>query len=430
MKIAVLVLVLLFSSFILLSCKKDNPIPPGEQPQINLTLEDVSCTEAWIKLTTANLSIPAEVELLKDNVLVKTISLISEDTTLYIDSLLPNITYSFKSIIQSNNQSITSSNLQIVTLDTTSHNFTWQTFTFGGQAGSCALWDVSIVNENCILAVGEIYLLDSLGQPDPILYNLLNWDGESWTIERVPYYFEGQTIYNAIKAIFSFDSVNICFGGNGVVCWNGSQYNPIPIPTSIWGPYQINKAWGISNNDFYIVGDGGNIAHYLNGRWSKIESGTSSIINDIWGANSSLNELILYCPVSSFFVPGDKKILKIKGGKVDSVEWDRDTRLYSAWTNDNNFLYVCGEGVYVNKFGKWDQIDLPEVGTNSIRGNNINDIFVIGDYGFKAHFNGIRWLVLSTFNDKGYSKVDIKGDIVAICGNYNGRALIEIGRRN
>jgi hypothetical protein len=141
MKIAVLVLVLLFSSFIPLSCKKDNLIPPEEQPQISLTLEDASCTEAWIKLTIANISLPADVELLKDDNPAGTISLVSADTILYIDSLLPSHTYKYQSVIQSisppSGEAGQSSNLiTVTTMDTTSHNFTWQSWTFGGQAGS------------------------------------------------------------------------------------------------------------------------------------------------------------------------------------------------------------------------------------------------------------------------------------------------------
>ena len=101
MKIVFLVLVISLATIIALSCKKDNPIPPGEQPQINLSLEDVSCTEAWIKLSTSNILLPAEVELQKDSSFYQSINLTSADSVLYIDSLLPNKTYSFRAINQS-----------------------------------------------------------------------------------------------------------------------------------------------------------------------------------------------------------------------------------------------------------------------------------------------------------------------------------------
>ena len=41
MKSFLLAFALLLSTLILFPCKKDNPIPPGEQPQASLSLEDV-----------------------------------------------------------------------------------------------------------------------------------------------------------------------------------------------------------------------------------------------------------------------------------------------------------------------------------------------------------------------------------------------------
>ena len=152
MKMLLYFIPFLILSAVLSSCNK-NPVPPEQQPQISLSLEDFSCTEAWLKLTTANNSFPAAVELLKNNIHSETINLTSADTILYIDSLLPNKTYNLSSIIQSNNppageagQTIRSESLPITTLDTTSHNFTWQTWTFGGDAGSCTLYNVAIID--------------------------------------------------------------------------------------------------------------------------------------------------------------------------------------------------------------------------------------------------------------------------------------------
>ncbi len=320
------------------------------------------------------------------------------------------------------------------TMDTTSNNFTWQTFTFGGNAGSCRFYDCTIVNDTLAYAVGEIYLDDSTGNPDPYPYNFAKWNGEKWTLKKIAVDFNGNQIIAPLEGIFVLQdgkiilSSGVPFLPNGNEGWKLYQLWDMGILNQNDGSvYQI---WGSSLHNLYFAGNNGTIVHYQNGSWLKIESYTSSIINDIWGITNRQGKLILYCPVSSFFVLGDKKILKITDSIVDSVKWNRNARLYSAWTTNDNFLYVCGEGAYVNKFGKWEKISLPEVGTNSIRGNNINDIFIVGDYGFKAHFDGVRWQVLSTYNERGYSKVDVKGNIVAICGNYNGKGLIEIGIRN
>ena len=91
------------------ACKEENnPLPPEEQPQLNLTLEDVSCTEAWIKLNVTNLTFPADVELYRDSSLAETINLASADTVLYLDSLLPNKAYIFTTRITSISEPVTS----------------------------------------------------------------------------------------------------------------------------------------------------------------------------------------------------------------------------------------------------------------------------------------------------------------------------------
>lgn len=42
---------------LVLSCK-DEPTKPEQLPQMRLTVEDVSCVEAWLRLTTANVDNP------------------------------------------------------------------------------------------------------------------------------------------------------------------------------------------------------------------------------------------------------------------------------------------------------------------------------------------------------------------------------------
>jgi len=426
----ILKLTLIFG--LLLNSVSCNTTEPPSNAALQLTLEDVSCTEAWLQLTTNNIQLPANINLLVNNNVTQTISLNTKDSLLYIENLLPNQSYKFKVAINTtNNPPPTTNELTTQTMDTTSHNFTWQTFTFG-QHSSSALYDVAIINENNIWAVGEIYMNRPDGTPDPNSYNAVHWNGQQWEVKRILFYTicgqESKTAYPA-KAIFAFQTNEIWIAMDGdqiAILENGAQVKSICLPWS----FSINKMWGSSSNDLYAVGNGGNIAHYQNGSWKKIESGTQTDINDIWGIITKDNKTILYCPVSTFFVPGDKKILKIVDGKVDSVNWGRDVRLYSAWAVNENILYVCGEGLYENKFGKWSEINIEPVGTNSVRGKSINDIIVAGDYGAVFHFNGVNWKMLNTFNNKGYSEVNIKGDIVAIAGNYQGKALVEIGRRN
>ncbi|MCK9426397.1 MAG: glucosyl transferase [Ignavibacteriaceae bacterium] len=428
MKKQLLFIVLISFALLNFNCKKTLT---GPDSPFTLSVEDVSCTEAWVKITSANFQNPSLLTLFVDDKPNQNLTLVSSDTVLCVDSLLPNQSYKIKAVFAANNQQQTTNEVIAKTMDTTTHNFTWQTFTFGEHSSS-TLYDVAIIDENNIWAVGEIYMKDSLGNTDPHAFNAVHWDGNTWELKRIMFYtICGQTSLTAYpaKSIYAFSEKDIwiAMDGDQVARINGTSQ--ISTQCSPWS-FSINKIWGTSSSDLYAVGNGGNIAHYNGTSWKKIESGTTSIINDVWGIEDKVGNSILYCPVSSFFEPGDKKILRITNNKVDSFLWNKDVRLYSAWTAKENFLFVCGEGAFENKFGYWNQITLPAVGMNSVRGNNINDIFIIGDYGFISHFNGVNWKVMSSPNDKGYSKVNVKEDVVVICGQNQGRGIIEIGKRN
>jgi len=85
------------------------------------------------------------------------------DTAFTIDSLLPHHTYSLKAVRISSQGDVmeTSAPASVTTLDTTSHQINWEMTYFGGQAGSCTLYDVAIASDSVALAVGEIYLGNS-----------------------------------------------------------------------------------------------------------------------------------------------------------------------------------------------------------------------------------------------------------------------------
>jgi hypothetical protein len=242
----------------------------------------------------------------------------------------------------------------------------------------------------------------------------------------------GNLITLPLEGILGLSSTDIWLIGSLPIRGDGENWKIFDIRTSTDPTLSVSKAWGINSENIYFVGRGGSIAHYNGHRFSKIESGTTTIINDIWGIVNDNNETIAYAPVSSFFTPGDIKILRIKNNKVDSISWGRNNIIYSAWTDSERYLYVCGSGVYENKNGYWGEISLLPISTNKIRGNDINDIFITGDFGFTAHFNGKKWWIyheLYDMNTDHYS-VNIKDGVVALVGRKYGAGIITIGKRN
>jgi hypothetical protein len=422
------------------SCNTTEP-PPPNNGTLSISLTDVSCTEAWIELKTNGVAFPVNVNFLADgNTVTQRNNLNSSGTTIYIDSLIPNKTYNIQAVIQSTNQyqAITSNKLAIQTLDTTSSNFTWQTYTFGASnAGSSTLYDIAIINENDIWAVGEIYMDDSIGNPDPLRYNSAYWDGNGWTVFRVPYMYQGQPYYNPIQTVFGFGANDIWFAGNGVLHWDGRQYVPIPLPSNVWGQDQINKIWGSSDNDLYIVGNTGNIAHYNGSSWQKIESGTTTILNDIWGyLDQANNNLSVMTVASNVLHQGDYKLLAISDNTAkDTLNWPYTNWLKGIWFQGKySPVYICGSGIKEYKQGEWNQLNLPNYFTESIRGSAVNDVIAVGDYGFITHFNGVRWESKNLADNYVLLSVAIKNNTVAIAGLSTsgvvvGSAVVVIGKR-
>jgi hypothetical protein len=144
MRTITLLLFLVFELNLFVGLVGCNTTEPNNNLQINV--DDISCSEAWINITrqTGN-----EVVLNRDDKEVQRITLTSSPQIIYDDSLLPNKSYTYQAL--RNNEA--SNKITITTLDTTSNDYSWQTFTFGGAASS-SFEDVVIVNENDIWAVG------------------------------------------------------------------------------------------------------------------------------------------------------------------------------------------------------------------------------------------------------------------------------------
>ena len=416
-----LILLLLISA----SC---NTTEPPSNTTLTLKLEDVSCTEAWVMLKTTNLQLPAAITLKQLNptgdTVTQNIILSNADSLLYIDSLLPNQTYKFITTIEQYNNK--SNELSVTTLDTTNHNFTFETFTFGGTAGSSALYDVAIINENNIWAVGEIYVADTSINGYTI-YNAVHWDGNNWELKRIYTYSSCNPVdYAPLKAIWAFSENNIAVTSGGSIGWFDGNTNRADCGIRSILTGSINKLWGSSSNDLYAVGNNGNIAHYNGQSWSKIESGTDLNINDIWGisdGNGGFNK----------YLAAYNAMLKLDANKnLSRIEAESGMHIFSIWGYTNQLIYVVGgENDALYKNYKWEIINDPLVNTlYRIKGQNYNDVFGISSLGTILHFNGYNWGSINVPVENIFLKLDVKGNVISTVGWQGKKAVITIIRRN
>ena len=316
--------------------------------------------------------------------------------------------------------------------DTTSNNFTFQTFTFGNtSAGSSYLNDVAIINDTDIWAVGAVYLTDSTGKPDPFPYNAVHWDGKSWNLIKIAV----QTSYGKVIApfygIYAFSANDIWISSGVPIHGDGqtwTQYNLFDMGVLSQNDGYLTKIFGTSSTDLYFVGTKGTIAFY-NGIWQKIESGTTTKIGDIWGANGTI-----LCAVSNKATPGDLKILKVSStNTVDSISWNTGREVQSIWFSDTSKVFACGDGVFIRGANRaWtEQKSLPSYYSNRIRGIANNDVIVCGDYGLLAHYNGVSWVSYNLPNALSLvlSSLDFKRNTVVVTGYDGSNAYIIMGKR-
>jgi len=431
----IFIIIIFLFFYIFSTCRKDITPIDNSLPKIILTIEDVGVTEVWLRLNTQNPSFKSQITISRNDSTIQQFNNPTHDTLIYDSVLLPNHDYTYTATLSTSTQKPVTSTQQLTTMDTTSHNFNWQSWAFGAK-GSSILYDVAIIDNNNIWAVGEIYTeetytYDSLGNwIDP--YNAVHWDGNKWKLERLYFNFQGSNFWGPIYSIFSFNENNIWFGMGSLINWDGTNFYSVKIPDNIF-PSTANKIWGTSNEDLYVVGNNGLIAYYNGQLWRRIESKINLPLNDIWGTIQN-NEIFILCPASEIYQISDKKILKINDDlSVSELEFPfSDNRVHSIWFKDSSDVFICGASVFKrNRIGKYKKYnDLPNIFFRRIRGNDINDIMLTGDFGTLAHFNGQYWKQFTNLNeiDMFYS-LDYKNQYAIAVGEDNSKAVIFKGTK-
>ncbi|KAA0220538.1 glucosyl transferase [candidate division KSB1 bacterium] len=321
--------------------------------------------------------------------------------------------------------------------DTTSHNFTWQSWRFGGEAGSSYLNDVAIIDENNIWAVGTIYLKDSTGQPDPNIYNAVHWNGSEWEVKRVSVLYRGNIITPPLYGIYAFSANDIWLSSGVPVHGDGTnwaQFHLFDMGVLNQNDGYLTKLWGKSSSDLYYVGTLGTIAHYNGQRWRKVASGTNLDIQDIWGiVDTKTQEKLILCAASDKYQSSEMKIIRIlPQNVVGEFDWTPQRKVHSVWFDVPTRIYACGSGFFIYKNGQWQQDEtLPTIFKNRVRANHRNDLFLVGDLGLLTHYNGKSSRVYDSLSlpQGNYEGLAVRDDLVVAVGWNGDRAVVLRGVR-
>jgi hypothetical protein len=430
---------------IIISCNTTEPIPVDQN--ITLSEIDAAVIEAYLNIHIENPSPNKELVLERNGQRIMSFTASKVDTAITDTGLTENTVYRYRAKLIENGTVIgESSEISITTLKPTSHEFVWQTYEIGDITST--IFDVAVIDENNIWAVGEIYLRDSTGQIDPHAYNAVHWNGNKWEIKRIQFYTicgqDNKTAYPA-RSIINIENNIWITAGDQVTHLEGTLQKEIScLPIS----FLINKIWGTSSSDLYIVGDGGNIAHYDGKNWEKIVSQTNVNLTDISGELSGEN--IYICGYNDF---NPTVLLKYKDGKIEKIVESLDFLtndpgkisgiIKSVWKKRSRLFTSTAYGLYSseeNTKGEGKAIwkgNYLDWGVESIRGNEINDIIGCGVFGKIWHYNGVSWKRYKELEREtdGLKRIEIKGNVCAAVGErfVNGierYGLVHIGRRN
>ncbi len=411
----------------------DDSIQPSTNP-LQLTVEDATCTEVFIKLSLPTNEQNRTVTLKRGDSTIATIVMATNDSLFVDEGLLPKKTYTYTLVKDSRNVSA-----QATTMDTTSHNWSYTLDTLGES--NSYLLDVAIINDTLAYAVGEIHIGDTL-------YNAAKWNGKKWELYSLKY----NGFAPVIKTIFAFGEHDIWL--DPWFHWNGHEFIEIPIDPVLIG-VGINKMLG-NNNGLYVVGTNGFIAYRnTNGVWQKQESGTTHYLVDIDGNGKELY-------IGGINISRDAGVVLRKNQET----WEKvieganegtgfipqqifKSQLYGStnglWVDKTGTIYTVGNYMYRYKLGQWNYMkSLPEnyIGgklgyrgyLQDVNGNSSNDMFIVGQRGTLRHFNGNTWTQVGipfNYNDElhFWYRVAVKENLTIVVGSMDRRARAMVLKR-
>jgi hypothetical protein len=439
------------------ACNKKPTMPDDDKPpsvrSIELTKDDVGVTDAWLRVKFLDSLSGSSFKLTRNGqtIFIKTITKL--DTFLLDTGLLPSQTYNYRVYrLRMDREADSSSVVTLTTMDTTSHNFTWQVDTIS-TGSTCVVNDVFIVNDTCVYIVGQFNESDSLGKKKGGVCGAGVWDGKKW--KTIKLYDEQNDIVVPIRGITVFGTTDFWLAAGSVNQWDGlsSQTQESFINYLLPEPFPlITKLWGISSNDLYGVGSAGTIIHFNGFNWQIHDVENEVQLTDIWG---SPRGGVVWA--SGYYTDQPGTYLFKYDGSNWRMAYDGTNSRFSftpdsisgiistVWTNSNKKVFVgAGAGIFLSEANaNWKSRLITPFGwlrtfPKKIRGNDINDMFIVGTYNFIGHYNGMTSKVYSQFlnysNQNHIYSVAQKGNLVVAVGYsadgpISTKAVVYIGRR-
>jgi hypothetical protein len=460
MKIKTFITLTIISLLFSFSCKETPPEPSnGSKGNGMLIVEDVGVTDAVLRLRVPGGFKSQTITLKRDTTTIFHSSITTHtslfDTLIIDETLLPKHSYNYTLTVNNFLNTQERYCAGITTMDTTSHNFTWQVDTLG-DGNSSILYDVAIVNDTCVYAVGEIYKRDSTGQFENQPYSLAVWNGRRWALNRL--YYNGINIIAPIRGIMLFSTTDIWLAAGSVFHWDGVSSQAqlsfsrltLPNPSAT-----VEKLWGASSSNLFGVGNAGTIIHF-NGTWKRLEitpvGGQGEIdvnLADIWGSPDG--NVVWACGWEDF---KPTVLLKYQNG-ILTKQYEEYSDRFRIREDSLSGVLIGGRVIQKRSMMILSNYGLYKTGWNTrgegrrifetyegftgfpfgVAAENINDVIIGGTHGFILHYNGVNFhrYEEATAGNVYFYSADIKENIAAVVGEiyhpYNGKGIVYIGKR-
>lgn len=228
------------------------------------------------------------------------------------------------------------------------------------------------------------------------------------------------------EASFVFNDNNFVITSNVQMAMfnTNSEYKITKMGFAWEDRFTINSIWGTTSDDFYVVGDRGNIAQYNGSSWTKIESGTEKRISDVCGIiNTKTQKEEVYVTIA-----GSERIISriTSNNTLEDVNWPFTSGLEAIWSQNENLFYAVGEGIFRRKNSTWELEE--SMLAMDIDGENYNSVVVVGLGGKLNYFNGLTWYQYTPIGNSNLNSVSIRSNTIAITATYGNKIII--GRRN
>jgi cysteine-rich repeat protein len=184
-----------------------------------------------------------------------------------------------------------------------------------------------------------------------------------------------------------------------------------PIAASLKG------IWG-SESDIFVVGAAGTILRATGGSeaWSTMPSGTTLLLNSVWGSSAS-----------NVFAVGDEgTILRFDGNSWTSFPSPTTDHLRSVWVSDAGDVFVLSGGtasqasrIWHRVESEWRLMPIPQdtEGLQKLRGTAPDDIFAVGTSGQVWHYDGVAWAPIATRTFSNFRGLWVTSEKVLVVGD-------------